>query len=217
MMRIFLLLFFTYLMTFTLFAQLVPNGGFESWTNGIPDNWSTDNVASVYTPITQSTTKHSGSFSSMGSVINTVGGVVSPVIQAGSSATGFAVSQRFKTVSGYYQFNSMSGDKLVLNFLMYNGGFPIGGGSGIVTASSSAWLPFNVDFSYATNDVPDVCTLQFLIVGPVSGTDYHVGSYFLIDDIDISGTSTSTSRLSARSMALRLAAGWRFSCIATFA
>ena len=39
MKKIFLLSLFAFSYSVTLFAQNVPNGGFESWTNGNPDNW----------------------------------------------------------------------------------------------------------------------------------------------------------------------------------
>jgi hypothetical protein len=49
-----------------------------------------------------------------------------------------------------------------------------------------------VDFVYQTSDVPDVCNLQILIDGPTS-VDYHIGSYFLIDDLNLTGTATSVN------------------------
>jgi hypothetical protein len=182
-----------FLLPVTMFAQNVPNGGFESWTSGVPDNWYADNVPTIAVPVTQSSVAHTGSSSVMGSVINYIGGVIGPVIQSGSSATGFAVTQRFKTVTGYYRFNSVSGDRLGFNFILYKGGTPIAVGADLNPNPVSAWTQFNVDFSYLTNDVPDICILQILIDGPTSGSDYHVGSYFLIDDLGLTGTATSVN------------------------
>ena len=113
-------------------------------------------------------------------------------MEAGSSAQGFTVSQRFKTVTGYYQFSPVQGDIFGLNFILYKSGSPIAAGAAIITATASSWTQFNIDFSYLTNETPDNCILQFLIDGP-NGTDYHAGSYFLLDDVNLTGTATSVN------------------------
>ena len=189
MKRIILLLIIAFLLPVTMFAQNVPNGGFESWTNGNPDNWYADNIPTIVVPVVQGTA-HSGSFSAKGTVSSYVGGVLEPVLQSGAAATGFTVTQRFKTVTGYYQFSPVQGDILGLNFILYKGGSPIASGAAVISAAASSWTQFNVDFSYFTNDVPDICILQILIDGP-TGVDYHPGSFFLVDDIDLTGTATS--------------------------
>jgi Secretion system C-terminal sorting domain len=194
MKRIFLLSMFALILSVTLFAQNVPNGGFESWTNGNPNGWFADNGAPIVIPVTQSTTAHSGSFSVKGTVVSYIAGILGPVIQSGASATGFAVTQRFKTVTGYYQFSPLSGDRLGLNFSMLKGGEFIAIGATMITASASTWTQFNVDFIYTTSGIPDTCILQILIDGPsVAGNDYHVGSSFLLDDLNLTGTATSVN------------------------
>jgi hypothetical protein len=193
MKKLLLLLLFSVLFAGALFAQVVPNGGFEIWANGVPNNWYADNIFSVAAPVTQSSIAHSGSSSAMGSVINYVAGILGPVIQSGASATGFAVSQRYKTVTGYYRFNPVQGDILGFNFILYKSGLPIAEGAATVTAGVSAWTQFNVDFAYQSSETPDNCILQILITGPTTGTDYHVGSYFLIDDVNLTGTATSVN------------------------
>jgi hypothetical protein len=192
MKRITLLLVLAFLLPVTLFAQNVPNGGFESWTNGNPDNWYADNSAIISAfPVTQSSIAHSGSSSAKGTVISYIGGILGPVLQAGATASGFAITQRFKTATGYYQFNPVSGDRLGFNFLLYKAGTPIASGAAMITAAASSWTQFNIDFSYFTNDVPDNCILQILIDGP-NGSDYHVGSYFLLDDLNLTGTAATS-------------------------
>ena len=193
MKRIFLLSMFAILLPVALQAQIVPNGGFENWTLGYPDNWFVSNVPTLFTTVTQSSTAHSGSSSVKGTVVPYLTGVMGPVIQAGTTAQGFGVSQRYKTVTGYYQFNPLQGDELVFNFDLYKGGNLIAVGGAIITASASSWTQFNIDFNYVTSDTPDNCTIQILIVGPTSGTDYHAGSYFLLDDLNLSGTATSVN------------------------
>src|ERR1035437_107968 len=64
---LFLLSMFAFLFSVTLLAQNVPNGGFESWTSGVPDNWYADNIPTIAVPVTQSSVAHTGSSSVMGS------------------------------------------------------------------------------------------------------------------------------------------------------
>lgn len=53
---------------------------------------------------------------------------------------------------------------------------------------ATSYTAFNAPFMYQTPDVPDLCIVQILIVGPVTGNDAHPGSYFLLDDIELSGS-----------------------------
>jgi Secretion system C-terminal sorting domain len=193
MRRIILPSMFAFLLSFNLFAQNVPNGGFENWTSGNPDNWFADNIASIATPVTQSSTAHSGSSSAKGAVINSIGGLIGPGLLAGPGGGGFAVTQRFKTVTGYYQLNPIQGDNLILNFLLFKSGSVIGTGEAILTAAASSWTQFSIDFAYITSDIPDNCELQFAIAGPTSSSDYHLGTYFLLDDVNLTGTATSVN------------------------
>jgi hypothetical protein len=193
MKNFFLLLMFAFLLPLTLLAQIVPNGDFESWSGGSPVNWYANNTP-IFTTITQATA-HSGSFSAKGTVVSYITAFMGPVMQSGSDARGFAVSQRYKTVIGYYQFSPLSGDRFGLNFFMLKGGEYIAIGAAMITASASAWTQFSVDFNYTAGGIPDTCILQIMIVGPGSGADYHVGSFFLVDDINLSGTATSVNEL----------------------
>jgi hypothetical protein len=185
MKYLFLLFIITILSVVSLFAQVVPNGGFENWTNGNPDNWYADNIPAFVAPVTQSSIAHSGSSSVKGTVTSYSGVVLEPIIQAGTTGNGFPITQRFKTVTGYYQFSPVQGDILGLNFILYKNGSAIATAVAIISVSASSWTQFNIDFTYITNEIPDNCILQFLIDGPNRG-DYHVGSYFLLDDINLS-------------------------------
>jgi hypothetical protein len=193
MKKIFLQSMLALLLPIALFAQNVPNGGFESWTNQMPDNWFANNIPGLFVPVIQSSTAHSGSSSLHGAVISYVGNPLAPLLEAGSTAQGFTVSQRFKTVTGYYQFNPVSGDKFNGDFILYKGGSPVATAVFEISASATSWTQFSVDFIYITNDIPDNCKLIFLIDGPTSGNDYHLNSSFLLDDVNLTGTATSVN------------------------
>jgi hypothetical protein len=190
MKNLFILLIFVLLLPASLYSQNVPNGGFETWSTGNPDSWYVDNVPGYGVPVTQGTA-HSGSYSAKGTVMNSMGGPLAPVIRTDLSTTGFPVTQRFKSVEGYYQFTPQQGDKFAIDIIMFKSGKAIAHDTKEITAVAASWTPFNVDFTYLTNEIPDKCFLQFLIMGPTTSSDYHLNSAFLLDDVNITGTATS--------------------------
>ncbi|MGE5680162.1 MAG: T9SS type A sorting domain-containing protein [Bacillota bacterium] len=175
----------------TVKAQ-IPNAGFENWTNGEPDQWWTSNATQLFTNVTRSATAHSGQYALKGEVVSTMVGPMQPIIQTGKDAKGFAVSQRYARISGYYQFNSISGDRLGLNFGLFKGDSGIAVAAAAISVSANSYTKFDLPFVYLTNDVPDKCVLQVQIVGPTQGNNWHVGSSFLIDDLSLSGTAATS-------------------------
>src|ERR1035437_49583 len=193
MKKLFLLSMFAFLVPVTLLAQNILNGGFESWTTGNPDNWLTDNSPFIGSPITQSSTAHSGSSSVMGTVISYASSPFSPNLEAGSALQGFPISQRFKTITGYYQFTPVQGDRFFGVFTLYNGQTLVATGIMDISAAASSWTQFSIDFGYISGDTPDNCKIAIVIDGPISGSDYHIGSTFLLDDVILSGSATSVN------------------------
>ena len=184
-------------LTSFLYGQ-VPNGGFENWTNGQPDYWTTSNSPSLYNNITRTTNAHSGSFSVKGEVINTsIAGLskINPFIRSGNTGDGFPVAQRYDSINGYYQFHADSGDKFIANITMMKAGQPIGNGVDSLTPVSS-YKKFNFNIVYDTTEVPDTCIIIFIITGPTGSVDYHLGSYFILDDLSLSGIATSVETTS---------------------
>jgi len=191
MMRHSLLLVFCALIFMQVGNAQIPNQGFENWTGTEPDGWVTSNVSLVSVfPVTQTTDAHSGSYALRGDVIPFpfTATPYSPIIQTGPGARGFAVSVRHAMVTGYYKFFPTGGDRLGLNFGMKSGGNFIAIGAQAITAVTSSWTQFAVTFNYSSPAIPDTCILQISIVGPITGNDYHIGSYFLVDDLAFVGT-----------------------------
>jgi hypothetical protein len=189
---IFLVLFFIQ----SAFAQ-IPNASFENWTNGNPDGWFTSNNILAIN-VTQSTTAFNGSSAVRGEVvvIPISGGLMSPILQTGQGAVGFAVSQAYAGVTGNYQFTPVGGDKLALNFHLIAGGqsgTPVASGALELNGTSSGWQSFNVPFVEVAPGTPDWCILQILIVGP-SGDDIHQGSVMFIDNLAFSNSTSVTEK-----------------------
>ena len=171
----------------------IPNAGFESWTAVDPDTWATSNAAPVYTNVTKSTTAHSGSSAARGEVVSIGGPVpIQPVLQSGADGEGFPINFRPESITGWYQFSPLSGDRFGINVALFKGGV---GGTTVALAASAdptahgAYVQFNVPFQYFTADIPDTCVIQHQIIGPTTGATWHVGSSFLLDDLAFSGTN----------------------------
>jgi hypothetical protein len=171
--------------TLTAFAQIV-NPGFESWTNGNPDGWFTNNIAGLGVAVTQSTNKHSGNSAVRGDVITIITGApYSPQIMAGPTANGFSIAQRPLAINGWYQFSPQSGDRLSISTALFKGGISgtgVAGGGLLLTNAATTYTQFSLPFAYLTSDVPDLFSFTVIIGGPNNGTP-HAGSYFLLDDL----------------------------------
>ncbi|MGA3287850.1 MAG: T9SS type A sorting domain-containing protein [Bacteroidota bacterium] len=186
------LTFFLCLILQSAFAQ-IPNAGFENWTGGNPDGWVSSNINGLVINITQSSTAFEGSSSVRGEVVTIPisGALLEPFVQSGPGGTGFSISQTYVSVTGNYQFSPVGGDRFALDFVLYKGGV---NGTGVavgaaVLGAASGWHSFNVPFAYSTLDIPDWCVLNVSINGPVTGSDYHLGSWMLVDNLAFSNSS----------------------------
>ena len=189
------------LMGSAMFAQQIPNPGFETWTNGTPNDWATSNAAPVLVNVTKSTTAHSGTGSARGDVVN-IGGPVNlqPVLQSGPTGEGFAISSRPAAITGWYQFTSIGSDRFGINVVLFKGGAsgtPVANAALADPASRAAWYQFNVPFVYLSAEVPDVCVIQHQIIAPTTGANPSLGSFFLLDDLAFSGATDVASDLHA--------------------
>ena len=170
----------------------IPNAGFESWTSGNPDGWATGNVVPLVVTVTQSSTAHGGASTVRGAVVPFYTSLMAPVIQTGPGGHGFGCTSRPTSIDGYYQFHSVGGDRFGVNTVLYKGvvaGTVIGNAASANATEVPGWTHFSVPFGYASSASPDTCIIQIQIVGPVTGTDYHAGSYFLLDDLSFGGVT----------------------------
>ncbi len=202
--------FFTCIIAASLIVSAsaqIPNGGFENWTSGEPDGWVSSNINGIVTNVTQSAVAHSGSSAVRGNVVSFFTSGLAPVIQIGPRARGFAYNQRPVSATGYYQFFPQGGDRFGVNIALFHGGSDgtlVANAALAISQGASSYVQFDAPFVYQTNDTPDTCILQFQIVGPVTGTDFHVGSYFLLDDLAFTNSSDVTRREGSEPTAFQL-------------
>ena len=100
-------------------AAQIPNEGFESWTDCLPDHWSSPNVCGVFTPVTRSSTANSGSWAARGEVVSFFGQTIQPLLQSGETGEGIPISQRHATLDGVYLFSPLGGDRFAVNVAFY--------------------------------------------------------------------------------------------------
>jgi hypothetical protein len=176
-----------------LFAQ-IPNAGFEDWTSGNPDGWITAN--SPNTPfVTQVGGSHSGSSALKSEIISVQGFPVGAPLATGSQATDgyFPVNGREEAIHGWIKSDFLSGDKLNIALSAKQAGAPVGAGLLEITANNSSWTPFTINITYQNGTViPDSIAMTFTIRGQSSPNAYHIGSYFMLDDLTY-GTATAIS------------------------
>ena len=159
----------------------IPNAGMETWLNGTPDQWSTNNIPTIATPVTQTANAHGGSSAVRLEVVSSFAGDIPGLISStGTSGTGFPVTSNYSSFSFYYKTNLLGGDELNASIIISDFNTqPTAGGSDVYTSNlnvyTQAVVPINV---FAPNPVSAI--IYFAISNTNSA---HVGSYAQIDDI----------------------------------
>jgi len=180
----------------------IPNAGFETWVSGAPTGWITTNVPPLAVPVTQTSTKHSGSSALMGTVVSILGvGSYPPFIWSE-----FPVAQRFATFTGWYSFTAVGGDSLFGWLVMYKSQAAIGLSFFNNKATHAAYTQFSQTIEYFASGVPDSCIMYFGITGSAANNDtIHVGSTFNLDDLALTGTATGVGEQATQPVAFALA------------
>ena len=186
----------------------VPNASFEQWTGCVPDEWATGNVCGLLTPVTKSSTAHSGSWAARGEVVSFFGQPIQPVLQSGPTGEGTPISQRYVALQGSYLFSPLGGDRFAVNVVFLRNGDVVAQGAVANPAAAGTYTPFTVTMNYVSPDVPDTAIIQFQIVGPVTGSDFHIGSVMHIDSLAYTTNSVSSPSLSIQRHGSSLIVSW---------
>ena len=193
MKKIFIIIFVVSFNSFQLLAQ-IPNPGFENWTNGNPDGWFTDNIATVAVPITQTSDAHSGNSAVRGEVLNFANNPYPGYLYTlGDNGKGFPIDQRYAQLTGYYKLSTSGSDKFLVWVYFWSGGNIIAGNYGWFGAAAN-YTQFTVPLVYYTADVPDSASIWMAASEDTteSGTA-SIGTVFYVDDLSFSGTATSVT------------------------
>lgn len=167
----------------------VPNGDFENWTSGNPDYWSTDNISSIsLTPVTQTSDKYTGSSAAKGEVLSAYNQIYPPEL-----TQSFPISQRYATFTAYYKFVPANpNDVMYVGIVLYDSSYTGDGyADTLIAASASNYTKLTMSIFYAGENVTPQIGYILIDIEDTSGTsDPAVGSYFIIDDLQFSGTAT---------------------------
>lgn len=166
--------------TLSLSAQ-IPNAGFENWLDEItPQDWVTNNFPSVWTTVSRSPTSYEGSYAAKLEIAN-ASGFPFPAILSST----FPVNKGYETVNGYYQFQP-NGSNVVFSIyaIYFGGGLLLGTGSVDISNAATSYTQFS--FDVWLSDTPDSLLLQIELIGEDAN---NIGSYALIDQLSLGGTS----------------------------
>ena len=167
----------------TVLNAQIPNSGFESWTNGEPDEWITNNTPPDYIPFTQSNDAHEGVSAIQGTVISLQGFSVPIALASGTQDNGgFTINTRPDALHGWYKFTSVGGDALIITTAFGKNGSAIGGGNFLTNVSKSGYTEFAVNTLWITGEIPDTVYIVFQVTNTTSGFP-HAGSTFILDDL----------------------------------
>ena len=181
-------LLLTLLISFSLLRSQVPNEGFENWTDGEPDFWTTNNADTLIT-ITTSNSSHSGSSALKGECIPYFPPflpVMGPIgICDGDTDDGFPIEFRYNSLKGFYKLNSQGGDQLFITLWVSVDTQAIGVGS-ILINNAASYTEFAIPITYIDPATPNKCIISFQIINPVGGINVTLGSEMYLDDLELS-------------------------------
>jgi hypothetical protein len=172
------------LILFSSFASAqIPNAGFESWTSGTPDNWSTNNLPPLVLGIIQSNDNHSGSSAASLQIVDFSTIPYPPVLTSGD----FPVSQNYGSLVGYYKFNPIS-EKQILSIIIFlsQGTSVIGGGAIDIGAAANSYTQFTVPITTTPGMNADNAYIQ-IAVADTSDAGGGIGAYAIVDDLSFGG------------------------------
>ena len=165
----------------------IPNGDFESWTNGSPDSWFGINIA-------QSTDKYSGNYAIKGTVDSSFGTLLSAQL-----FTSFDISKTYASLTGFYKFTPLNpSDVLYIVAEEFNDTslIPPGAGALLIGGQNTSYKQFTVPITFL-GDVSKITSMTIAVDIEDTADNYShdpaTGSFFIIDDFQLSEAATGIS------------------------
>ncbi len=179
-----ILILCTTLLMGTLPAQ-IPNAGFENWTNGEPNSWTSNNMPGVATMVYQNNDAHGGAWAALLSVEDVFGNPFPGLINCGGAGgPGFPIPQAYNSLSFYYKSSLSGTDDLISSIVIYDaGGNPIGGGGSATSANATVYTLVSAPITYFGGTAASKATITLSIGLGGGGT---IGSNVSIDDVAFS-------------------------------
>lgn len=188
------LFIFSFLLPIIVFSQNpVPNPGFEFWTQGEPDEWHTNNSLPTQITIQSTIDANAGNYAAEASVIDLTGTIIPPFLSAeGANGTGFPVSVDYTTLQCWYKVNLVGGDEFIVSVVMYDDSSnAIGSADVAITASASTFTQLSLPINYPVSTNVASCIIQFIAADSTGIVTAHLGTSFIIDDVELTGINSS--------------------------
>ena len=165
-MKKFTLIFLFILSAAICAAQNVPNGGFEDWTDGEPNDWTTSNVTG-FASVTQEDPGNSGSYALRMQSVEMGGENVTPKIIAngGEEGRGFPISEKFDLFEFYYKTNLWNLiDKVSYKVIIRDSESNIlAQTNGDIDENAADFTRVEKQIYYSGTGTPAYCEIEFLI------------------------------------------------------
>jgi len=203
------LIFNFILLPIFMFAQNpIQNAGFEDWSADEPDNWFSNNIPGTVTVITQSSTAHGGSYAVKGENGEISPGVLWPAsITAGTSSEDLyiPVTQKYAKLSGYYQLHTSGTDFIGVMATLLDASKTgrVASIAESISDTTSEYTYFSFDFDYTGGNGENAAFLELQFTMSM-GVANQIGSYFLLDDVEVSGVTAIESEYGLTPSSFRL-------------
>jgi len=207
MIRILPAIFFSLFFSVQISAQQVPNGSFETWTDGEPDSWKTSNqnIAGLvdFTMVTRDMSDpHQGTASAKLSVVTktipfigtyTLPGVITlgklnfdPIAQTASIKGGSPFAGLPQKLTGYFKYLPFNNDTCAMGWGLtrWNNGVrdTIGYAAIDTMGTFNSWTYFEIPLKYRVWEIPDTVNILIINSNPLDGVN-HTGTAMWIDDL----------------------------------
>lgn len=171
----------------TAFSQ-INNPGFESWTNGMPNDWESSNVEGSVMPVTQSSDAHSGSSAARLGVESAFGFSVPGVV----SQMDIPINYLPESMSFWVKSTLDANAQVFGTFAVYdNSDVLIGIGYFNVPGSSSNYSEVYVPTNFTgSTGLASYCSIS-ISLSSTDGSTLALTNYCLVDDISLSSVPLS--------------------------
>jgi hypothetical protein len=188
----FFLLIFS--INFCIAQNPIPNPGFETYwgLTGQPNGWTDSRDINQVAPAYAG--QHSGQGYKSASTY--------PAFITSTAGAGIPISIPYTYFNMYYKFTSVSGDAMYVSVSVRDASHAqIGSGSMQVTNSVTTFTPMSVPIYYSGSNPADVI-ISVLISG--SGGTPHVGSNFIMDELDLTMFPLAVENIEKESPVIRI-------------
>jgi hypothetical protein len=207
MKRILPLIFFSLILCIPLFAQQIPNGSFETWTNGEPNQWKTSNqsilglvnftmvtkdlsnaqqgTASAKLTVVTKTVPLAGTYTLPG--VLTLGKLnIDIAAQTALVTGGTPFTGRPLKLTGYFKYQPVRNDTcfFVMGLFKKNNGKQdtLAYAAMDTMGTFNSWTHFEIPFHYLIQGDPDTLNIVILNSNPLDGVD-HTGTNMWVDNL----------------------------------